>query len=426
MFEEQRTVYDWNLPPIIASAATAAEEVLAKQAADLRLRLERNHYKVLAAFQAERVSTYHLHGTTGYGLGDSSREVLDRVFARVLGCEAALVRGQFVSGTHAIATALFGVLRPGDHCLSATGKPYDTLEEVIGLRGQGQGSLLDFGVAFTAVPLTPEGDICYESLAEAIQPNTRLVMAQRSCGYAWRKSLDIAQIAQLVQFIRRRFPGIYVFVDNCYGELVEAEEPGNVGVDLLAGSLIKNLGGSIAPTGAYVAGKAALVELAAQRLTAPGIGSGVGATLEWPRSFFQGLFFSPLTVHEALKGAIFSAAFWQTLGCEVHPTPDCPRTDLIQAIKLGSRERMLAFCQGFQQGSPIDAHVRPVPAGMPGYGDEVIMAGGTFVQGATSEFSADGPLREPYVVYLQGGISYTYVKIGNILAALSLHEQGLL
>ena len=418
--------FDLNLPRVIASAIATAEEVLSGQAANLQVRLEHNHRKVLAAFQAERVSTYHLHGTTGYGLGDNSRDVLDRVFARVLGCEAALVRGQFVSGTHAIATALFGVLRPGDHCLSATGDPYDTLEEVIGLRRQGQGSLRDFGVTFTSVPLTAVGEISYEALAKAIQPNTRLIMVQRSCGYAWRKSLDVAQIARLVRFVRERFPGIYVFVDNCYGELVEAEEPGDVGVDLLAGSLIKNLGGSLAPTGAYVAGRAELVELAAQRLTAPGIGGDVGATLDWPRSFFQGLFLSPLTVNEAVQGAIFSAAFWQALGFEVHPTPDSPRTDLIQAIKLGSRERMVAFCQGLQKGSPVDSHVQPIPAGMPGYQDEVIMAGGTFIQGATSEFSADGPLREPYIVYQQGGISHTYVKIGNILAALSLHNQGLL
>lgn len=381
---------------------------------------------MLQAFQDERVTTYHLLGTTGYGLGDSGRSVLDRVFARILGTEAALVRGQFVSGTHAIAAALFGVLRPGDHVLSATGDPYDTLEEVIGLRGDGQGSLRDFGVTYSGVSLDAAGKIQYPLLEAAIQGNTKLIIVQRSRGYAWRSSISISALAELVGFVRQRFPQVLIFVDNCYGELVETLEPGDAGVDLMAGSLIKNLGGSLAPTGGYVAGKQQLVQLTAQRLTAPGIGAEVGASLEWQRLFFQGLFFSPLTVAEALKGSVFAAAFWSQLGFKVNPLPEEERTDLIQAVRLGSREKMITFCQGLQKGSPIDSHVYPEPAGMPGYGDEVIMAGGTFIQGATSEFSADGPLREPYVVYQQGGISYPYVKLGNLLAALNLWEQGLL
>ncbi|MDR3586131.1 MAG: methionine gamma-lyase family protein [Desulfosporosinus sp.] len=403
-----------------------AEEVLHRLLPDLQAIATRNHEKVLKAFQEEHVATYHLQGTTGYGLGDSGREVLDRVVARILGTEAALVRGQFVSGTHAIAAALFGVLRPGDHLISVSGPPYDTLEEVIGLRGEGQGSLLDFGVTYDAIPLDSEGKLQYALFSEKITAKTRMLIVQRSCGYAWRNSLRISQLKELVDFVRTHYPDLLIFVDNCYGELVEMLEPGDIGVDLLAGSLIKNLGGSIAPTGGYVAGRSDLVQLSAQRLTAPGIGEHVGSTLEWQRLFYQGLFFSPLTVSEAVKGAVFSAAFWRALGFEVHPEPEAPRTDLIQAIKLGSREKMIAFCQGLQKGSPVDSHVLPIPSGMPGYEDEIIMAGGTFIQGATSEFSADGPLREPYIVYQQGGISHTYVQMGNILAALNLWQQGLL
>ncbi|TGE31256.1 methionine gamma-lyase family protein [Desulfosporosinus sp. Sb-LF] len=413
-------------PSLIREAIDKAEETLLQRLPALQKTATRNHEKVLNAFQEERVSSYHLQGTTGYGLGDSGREVLDRVVARILGSQAALVRGQFVSGTHAIAAALFGVLRPGDHVISVSGTPYDTLDEVIGLRGKGQGSLMDFGISYDAIPLDSQGKLQYALLSETITNKTRMLIVQRSCGYAWRNSLTISQLKELVDFTRTNYPQLIIFVDNCYGELVETLEPGDIGADLMAGSLIKNLGGSLAPTGGYVAGRSDLVKLAAQRLTAPGIGEHVGATLEWQRLFYQGLFFSPLTVSESIKGAVFSAAFWRALGFEVHPEPEAPRTDLIQAVKLGSREKMIAFCQGLQKGSPIDSHVLPIPSGMPGYEDEVIMSGGTFIQGATSEFSADGPLREPYIVYQQGGISHMYVKIGNILAALNLWKQGLL
>jgi cystathionine beta-lyase family protein involved in aluminum resistance len=415
-----------NWPEFIRKAVLEAEESLQKQLSNLQEISAQNHEKVLSAFQAERVSAYHLQGTTGYGLDDSGREVLDQVVARILGTEAALVRGQFVSGTHAIAAALFGVLRPGDEMISVSGTPYDTLVEVIGLRGEGQGSLRDFGVSYKEVPLDSLGNVQYHLLKEAITPKTKMLTVQRSCGYSWRNSLMIAQLKELVEFIRKDYPHLIIFVDNCYGELVETLEPGDIGVDLMAGSLIKNLGGSLAPTGAYVAGRSDLVNLASQRLTAPGIGAHMGATLEWERLFYQGLFFSPLTVSESLKGAVFSAAFWRTLGFEVHPEPEVPRTDLIQAVKLESREKMIAFCQGLQKGSPLDSHIKPVPSRMPGYEDEVIMAGGTFIQGSTSEFSADGPLREPYIVYQQGGISRTYIQMGNILAALNLWQQGLL
>lgn len=423
---EVETLDSKEWPLNIQQAIIAAEETLFELDCELRFRLESNHEKMLHAFQEEKVSSYHLHGSTGYGLGDSGRAVLDRVVARILGTEAALVRGQFVSGTHAIAAALFGVLRPGDHLLSVTGSPYDTLEEVIGTRGSGLGSLIEFGVSFDSIPLKESGLINFSLLDEAIKENTKLIMVQRSRGYAWRNSLSVEHIGELVKHVKSRHPRVLIFVDNCYGELVETKEPGDVGSDLMAGSLIKNLGGTLAPTGAYVAGRADLVEMAASRLTAPGIGGEVGATLDLPRLFFQGLFQSPLTVSEALKGAIFAAAFWQALGFEVSPAPKIPRTDLIQAVKLGSRDKLVAFCQGLQKGSPLDAYVLPEPSGMPGYEDEVIMAGGTFVQGATSEFSADGPLREPYIAYQQGGVSYTYIKMGNILAARNMVRLGLI
>jgi len=413
-------------PELIRKAVTEAEEALHCQLPKIQEISAHNHEKVLKAFQAERVSTYHLQGTTGYGIGDSGREVLDRVFARILGTEAALVRGQFVSGTHAISAALFGVLRPGDHVISVSGPPYDTLEEVIGLRGKGQGSLLDFDVSYDDIPLNSQGEIQYELLSKCITDKTRMLMVQRSRGYEWRNSIMVAQLKEFVNFVRNNYPQMIIFVDNCYGELVEKQEPGDIGVDLMAGSLIKNLGGSLAPTGGYVAGRSDLVKLTAQRLTAPGIGEHMGATLEWQRLFYQGIFLSPLTVSESIKGAIFSAAFWRALGFEVHPEPEGPRTDLIQAVKLGSRDKMISFCRGIQSGSPVDSHVFPIPSEMPGYENEVIMAGGTFIQGSTSEFSADGPLREPYIVYQQGGISSTYVQMGNVLAALNLWQQGLL
>ncbi|MBE3100956.1 MAG: methionine gamma-lyase family protein, partial [Firmicutes bacterium] len=272
---------DHNWPELIRKAVAEAEETLLRQLPEIQEIATHNHEKVLKAFQAERVSTYHLQGTTGYGLGDSGREVLDRVVARILGTEAALVRGQFVSGTHAIATALFGVLRPGDHVISVSGPPYDTLEEVIGLRGKGQGSLIDFGISYEAIPLDSQGKLQYALLSKSITDKTRMLMVQRSRGYAWRNSLMISQIKELVTFVRTSYPQMLIFVDNCYGELVEKQEPGDIGVDLMAGSLIKNLGGSLAPTGGYVAGRLDLVKLTAQRLTAPGIGEHMGATLEW-------------------------------------------------------------------------------------------------------------------------------------------------
>lgn len=379
-----------------------------------------NHKKVLNAFHNCQISEYHLKGSTGYGYGDTGRDKLEEVYAQVLGAEKALVRGQIVSGTHAIALCFFGILRPGDELLSITGSPYDTLEEAIGIRGNASGSLKSLGITYNQVDLTNEGNIDLEAVSNAINDKTKMITIQRSRGYSWRPSLNIVAIKDAVEHIRSVRSDIIIFVDNCYGEFVELKEPTEVGVDLIAGSLIKNIGGGLAPTGGYVAGKTELVEMAANRLTAPGIGSAVGASLELNRLFFQGLFMAPHIVSEALKSAVLAAKLFQDLGYEVLPLPNEIRTDIIQSIKLGTPENLVAFCQGLQKGSPIDGHVTPLPSGMPGYEDAVIMAGGTFIQGSSIELSADGPLREPYIAFLQGGLSKEYTKLALISAAQQL------
>ena len=415
-----------KLPSVIADAVDYANNSLEQQRVLIDQTAEKNHQKVLHAFQKANISTYHLTGTTGYGLGDSGRENLDTIIASIMGTESGMLRHQFISGTHAIASVLYGLLRPGDHFISVSGMPYDTLQQVIGIKQNHPGSLKELGISFEISPLDHNYRIQNELLDSLVRPETKLFILQRSQGYEWRNSLNIKQIEEFITFAKTKYPHIDIFVDNCYGELVEEREPGDIGADIMAGSLIKNLGGTLAPTGGYIAGREDLVEKAANRFTAPGIGKDVGATLDNLRLLYQGLFFSPLTVSEALKGAVFSAAFWKKLGFEVHPQPEDHRTDIIQAVKLNTKEKMIAFCQGLQKGSPIDSHVLPIPSEMPGYVDEVIMAGGTFIQGATSEFSADGPLREPYAVYMQGAISHIYVKNANILAALNLRDNNLL
>ncbi|MHB8171100.1 MAG: methionine gamma-lyase family protein [Thermincolia bacterium] len=376
-----------------------------------------NHRKVLKAFQNHQVSDYHLKGSTGYGYSDLGRDTLDKIYAQVFGTEAALVRGQIVSGTHAIALCLYGVLRPGDLLVSATGAPYDTLEEILGIRESTPGSLREYGVNYRQVDLTPDHQIDLVALEMVLEDSPKMVMLQRSRGYSWRPSFKIKTLAKVIQLIKEKSPNTVVFVDNCYGELVEELEPTQVGADLIAGSLIKNLGGGLAPTGGYVAGRQDLVEMASYRWTAPGIGAAVGASLDFNRVFYQGLFLAPHIVTEALKGAVFAAALMNRLGYPVSPQFDEERTDLIQAIGLGCRDKLIAFCQGLQQGCPVDSHVIPEPWDMPGYSEQVIMAGGTFIQGATLELSADAPMREPYAVYFQGGLSREYIKLG-VLAAL--------
>lgn len=376
-----------------------------------------NHNRVLEGFHLARTSDYHLRGTTGYGYDDAGREALEKIYAHVFGAEAALVRGQIVSGTHAIAVALFGLLRPGDELLAVQGSPYDTLEELIGKRGNAPGSLKDLGVSYKQVELTPQGTLDWETIKKAMSDKTKVVLVQRSRGYAWRPALTLEELKKLVSFIKNISPKALVFVDNCYGELVDTEEPPAVGADLIAGSLIKNPGGGMAPTGGYVVGRRDLVEMAANRLTAPGIGAEVGPSLGHQHLLFQGIFMAPHIVAEALKGAVFAARLFERLGFKVSPAYNETRSDIVQSIALETPERLVAFCRGLQAASPIDAHVLPEPNYMPGYEDDVIMAAGTFVQGASIELSADAPLREPYAVYLQGGLSKEYVRIGVISAA---------
>ncbi|MGF1492234.1 MAG: aminotransferase class I/II-fold pyridoxal phosphate-dependent enzyme [Microcoleaceae cyanobacterium] len=373
--------------------------------------VKENLKKVLDAFRQYRVGTHHFAGVTGYGHDDLGRETFDQVFAAVMGAEAAAVRLQFVSGTHAIACALFGVLRPGDELLSIAGAPYDTLEEVIGVRGTGQGSLKEFGITYRQLELTSAGTVDWSVLDSAVRPETRLALIQRSCGYSWRDSLSMGEIEKIVQRVKQQNPTTVCFVDNCYGEFVDSLEPTGVGADLIAGSLIKNPGGTIIPAGGYVAGRAELVEAAACRLTAPGIGSQGGSTFDQNRLLFQGLFLAPQMVGEALKGNHLTAYVFDQLGYPVNPQPLAPRRDVIQAIRLGSPEKLIAFCQALQRHSPIGSYLDLVPATMPGYESKLVMAGGTFIDGSTSEFSADGPLREPYIAFCQGGTHWTHVAI---------------
>ncbi|PZF89509.1 hypothetical protein C1903_05920 [Listeria ivanovii] len=372
---------------------------------------EFNQAKVLDAFQANKVSDFHFHPTTGYGYDDEGRDTLERVYAAVFRTEAALVRPQIISGTHAISTVLFGILRPGDDLLYITGTPYDTLEEIVGIRAKGQGSLRDFQIGYDAVALTKKGDVDFTEVAQKMTSKTKVVGIQRSRGYADRPSFTIEKIAEMVAFVKNINPEVIVFVDNCYGEFVEKLEPTEVGADIIAGSLIKNPGGGLAKTGGYIAGTEKLVELCGYRLTTPGIGREAGASLYSLLEMYQGFFLAPHVTAQAIKGARFTAAMLAEFGVEADPVWDAPRTDLIQSVSFHDKAKMVAFAQAIQATSPVNAHVLPIGAYMPGYEDDVIMAAGTFIQGASLELTADGPIREPYQLYVQGGLTYEHVKI---------------
>ncbi len=382
--------------------------------------------KVLDAFSVERLGTHHFASMTGYGHGDQGREVVDRIFARVLGSEKAAIRLQFVSGTHAIAASLFGVLRPGDQLLSVTGRPYDTLEEVIGLRGFGEGSLREFGIFYEEISLGLEGKVDLLALEKALVVPRQVAFIQRSCGYSWRKSLSVELIGEICSLIHNIQPECVCFVDNCYGELVEDKEPSEVGADLVAGSLIKNLGGTIVPAGGYVAGRADLVEKACCRLTAPGIGSSGGISFDLNRLLLQGLFLSPQMIAEALIGAELVSGVFDALGFLVQPLPGEYRSDVIQAVRLGSAESLKVVCKALQESSPVGSYLDPIPSPMPGYESNLVMAGGTFVDGSTSEFSADAPLRPPYDLYVQGCSHHAHVKIALKTALIAMVKAGLL
>lgn len=377
-----------------------------------------NTEKVMKAFRNHMVSDYYLKPTTGYAYSDVGRENLDAIYAEIFHTEAALVRSQFVSGTHALAVALLGVLRSGDEMIAATGTPYDTMQTIIGSPVKTPGSLVDLGVIYKEIPMQDDKPDL-EAICSAITDKTRLIHIQRSCGYSSvRKTLNVAQIGEICVAVKKVKPDVICFVDNCYGEFIEKQEPTEVGADLIAGSLIKNMGGGFAPTGGYIAGRADLVELASYRLTAPGLGGEMGATLgDTAREFYQGLFIAPHVVTQAVKTAIFASAVFKNLGYSVKPLPEEVRSDIIQAIRLETREKLCNFCVAIQTNSPVDAHVEPVPAMIPGYQDEIIMAAGTFVQGASIELSADGPCREPYNVYFQGGLTFEHGRIAIMSAA---------
>lgn len=386
---------------------------------------EYNQQKVLSAFINNRVSEADFAGSTGYGYGDSGRDKLDRIYAEIFGAEDAIVRHSFTCGTHTLAVALFGVLRPGDTMLCVTGTPYDTIHSVIGLSGEGMGSLKDYGIGYAQVDLDENGRPDLAAIEKALETNPKMVYIQRSRGYSLRPSLSVKEIGEIAELVHAKSDAV-VMVDNCYGELVEKLEPTDVGADLIAGSLIKNAGGSIARTGGYIAGRADLVELCAYRATTPGLGKEVGCTLGENRNMYMGIFNAPHVVGQALQAAVFAAALFENLGFEVTPSSNESRHDIIQALCLETPERLIEFCQGIQSGAPVDSYVVPEPWDMPGYDSKVIMAAGAFILGSSIELSADAPLREPYAVWLQGGINFHSAKTAIMLAAEKLSKKGLI
>ena len=396
-----------------------AEESIKEQFKHIENICEINQLRVMKAFADDRVSDSHFVATTGYGYDDLGRDTLDRVYADIMGAEDALVRHNFISGTHTISTALFAVLRPNDILVSITGKPYDTLEEVIGIQGEaGNGSLKDFGVKYVQIDLKHDGTPDLEQIKFTLtHMNVKAITIQRSKGYGWRPTYSAKDIGALIEFVKEISPETICIVDNCYGEFVETEEPTAYGADLIAGSLIKNPGGGLAPTGGYIAGKQKYVELCAYRLTSVGIGKEAGASLGFNRQMYQGLFMAPHVVSQALKAAVLCSAVFEKLGFEVDPKPNEIRHDIIQSIKFGDPDKVTAFCQGIQKGAPVDSFVTPEPWDMPGYSSQVIMAAGAFVQGASIELSADAPIKPPYIAYMQGGLTYESAKLGIMVAA---------
>lgn len=386
---------------------------------------EYNQMKVIKAMQDEKVAEMHLSGTTGYGYNDDGRDTLEKIYSDIFKTEDALVRPQIICGTHALNVALSSNLRPGDELLSPVGKPYDTMDEIIGIRPS-KGSLAEYGITYAQIDLLPDGGFDYEGIKNAINERTKLVTIQRSKGYASRPTLSVERIGELISFIKSIKPDVICMVDNCYGEFVERIEPSEVGADMIVGSLIKNPGGGLAPCGGYIAGKKECVEQAAYRLSSPGLGKEVGATLGVNQSFYQGLFLSPVVVAGALKGAIFAANVYEKAGFVVRPDGSEPRYDIIQAVELGSADGLLAFCKGIQAAAPVDSFVTPEPWPMPGYDSDVIMAAGAFVQGSSIELSADGPLKEPYSVFFQGGLTWYHAKLGIMMSVQKMFEKDLI
>ena len=400
------------------------EEFLKERFAEIDARAEYNQMKVIKAMQENRVSAECFNMSSGYGYNDLGRDTLEKVYASCFKGEDALVRPQITCGTHALALALMSNLRPGDELMSPVGKPYDTLEEVIGIRPS-KGSLAEYGVTYSQVDLLPDGSFDYENIKKAINDRTKLVTIQRSKGYATRPTLSVTRIGELISFIKNIKPDVTCMVDNCYGEFVEEKEPLEVGADMIVGSLIKNPGGGLAPIGGYIVGKKECVENAAYRLTSPGLGKEVGASLGVIQSFYQGFFMAPTVVSGALKGAVFAANIYEKLGFSVIPNGTESRHDIIQAVTFNNPDAMIAFCEGIQAAAPVDSYVTPEPWAMPGYDSDVIMAAGAFVQGSSIELSADGPIKPPYAVYFQGGLTWYHAKLGILMSLQKLKERNL-
>ena len=412
----------------VISLVKEAEEEVRPQFDELDDIMAYNQYKVLKVFQDNKIADLHFQWNTGYGYDDAGREMIEKVYAEVFGAEKALCRPTIVNGTHALALIPLGLLRPGDELIYCTGAPYDTMQTVIGLTSYepGNGSLRDYGVTYKQVELLPDGNIDYDALKQAIGPKTRMVTLQRSTGYGWRPAMTIDQIEEWANFMNELDPTIIKMVDNSYGEFVDYKEPTEVGADVMAASLIKNPGGGLALTGGYIAGKAELIDKIQYRMTCPGIGGECGLTFGQTRSMFQGLFIAPRVVIGAVRGAVLLGKCFEKLGYEVCPLPEAKRSDIIQAIKFLDPDRTVAFCQAIQTASPVDSYVSPTPWGMPGYQDQVVMAAGAFVQGSSIELSADAPLREPYIAYFQGGLTYEHSRFGVIKSLDTLYRKGLL
>lgn len=414
-----------GISPNVLEFGKKIEKGLKERFEEIDENAEYNQMKVIKAMQDNRVSDIHFAATTGYGYNDLGRDTLEAVYASAFHTESALVRPNLISGTHALSIALSGNLRPGDELLSPAGKPYDTLEEVIGIR-ESTGSLKEYGVCYRQVDLLPDGTFDFESIKKAVNEKTKLVTIQRSKGYDTRPTFSVAQIGELIAFVKKLKPDVICMVDNCYGEFVERIEPSDVGADMIVGSLIKNPGGGLAPIGGYIAGKTECIDRASYRLTAPGLGKEVGASLGLNQSFYQGLFLSPTVVAGALKGAIFAANVYEKLGYPVVPNGSESRHDIIQAVTFGNPEGVIAFCQGIQAAAPVDSFVTPEPWDMPGYDAPVIMAAGAFVQGSSIELSADGPIKPPYAVYFQGGLTWYHAKLGILMSLQKLLDAGLI
>ena len=424
-YTDELLIKELGIHPDVLEMVKRAEEEIAPSFGRIDDIMAYNQYKVLAALQKHRIADMHFSWNTGYGYDDPGREACEKVYAEIFGTEAALVRPTIVNGTHALAITLMGCLRPGDELIYCSGGPYDTLEEVIGIRGEGMGSLKEYGITYKQVELLPDGSIDLEALGNTISDKTRMVSVQRATGYSWRNSITVNQIAEVAEFVHRINPEIICMADNCYGEFLDIKEPTDVGIDVMAGSLIKNPGGGLALTGGYVCGRRDLIKKISYRMTCPGIGGECGLTFGQTRAILQGLFMAPKVVNGAVKGAMLCGKVYEMLGFDICPGVDDDRSDIIQSVKLGSPESVVAFCEGIQAAAPIDSHVTPVPWAMPGYESDVVMAAGAFVQGSSIELSADAPVREPYIVYFQGGLTYEHSKFGVLKSVNQLYKKGL-